>query len=117
MDYCSFYLHAVNRGSFVQVLLQIVDEAKKFKGDIDLGQVQKAVLKTQPPRPGDVGDMCAWVKKWGGLPTGVFLQNIAKMLSSAMPSDRVVSGTFFAPLQIKSFLERNFLHMCLKRWS
>ena len=42
----------------------------------------------------DVPDLVEYVRYWGGLPTGVFVRDLAKM-ANWIPSDRIVSGHFF----------------------
>ena len=79
------------------MLCKIVDECgnqKDNKGMINFNAVKKQVLKSQPPRAGDVPDLVDYVRVWGGLPSGSFVRELTK-LASTMPSDRVVSGSFF----------------------
>jgi hypothetical protein len=78
------------------MLRKIVDECGKnidAKGQIDLHAVKKHVIKSQPPRVGDVPDLVEYCRVWGGLPTGVFVTELSTLCTS-LPSDRIVSGQF-----------------------
>ena len=86
--------------SWQQILLKIVDECSRQRdraGNIDFRAVKAQVLKSQPPRMGDVPDMVDFVKVWGGLPSGYFVKELCDLCTN-IPSDRVVSGTFFKSL-------------------
>ena len=64
--------------SFIRVLKMVVAEAQKYSGAVDWKEVAKAILKTQPSRPGDVLDLCEYVKVWGGLPSGSLVEDMVK---------------------------------------
>ena len=98
----------------------IVAGAKKYEGkNINFDQIAKDILKTQPQRPGDVQDMIAYVKIFGGLPDGSFVSDLSRLLNMYMPSDRVVSGEFFkwlASLKFPvDFMPANFVTAVLFR--
>ena len=83
--------------SWPQILCKILHECgtqKDEHGDIAFRQVQVQVIKSQPPRAQDVPDMTEYVRVWGGLPTGSHIHEL-NLLSSLLPSDRIVSGSFF----------------------
>ena len=85
--------------SWVQNLLKIATEAGKYADkNPDWRAVTKNVIRTLPPRAGDVPDMVAFVQVWGGMPTGVFIKELSALLHQHMPSNRVVSGTFLKQL-------------------
>ena len=53
--------------SWVQNLLKITTEAGKYTNkNPDWRAVSKTVIRTLPPRAGDVPDMAAYVQVWGG---------------------------------------------------
>ena len=88
------------------MLNKIVEETQLHKttdGDINFQAVTRQVIKSQPPRIGDVADMVSYVRFWGGLPSGVFIKDLSQLCLS-MPSDRIVAGSFFkwlADLQVQ----------------
>lgn len=90
-------VHQSSEGeTWVQNLLQIHAECSKYpEGKLKLDQVKKAVLRSQPPRAEDVPIMADYVQRWGGLPSGAFLKELATLLAAFMPSTRVVNGNFF----------------------
>ena len=64
----------------------------------DWKAVAKKVLKSQPPRAMDVPDMVDYIIKWGGMPSGGMIKELSPLLNHYVPSDRVVSGSFFKQL-------------------
>lgn len=75
---------------------KIVDECGKnldATGRIDFNAVKKQVIRSQPPRVADIPDLVEYCRVWGGLPTGVFVDELST-LCAALPSDRIVSGSF-----------------------
>ena len=55
----------------------------------------QSLLKSQPPRGEDIPAMVSFVQVFGGLPSGVFVKNLAHMVRHFMPSGRIVPGAFF----------------------
>ena len=85
--------------SWVQNLLNILDEAKSYNGkNVNWLKVKKTVLQSQPPRMEDIPDMVDFVQKWGGMPSGIFVDDLAECCKQYMPSSRIVSGSFFKTL-------------------
>lgn len=80
-------------------LLNIVTEsavsASANDGNADFRAVTKSILKTQPPRFQDIPDMVAFVKVYGGMPSGVFIKSLSYLVKHFMPDGRIVSGAFF----------------------
>ena len=86
--------------SWHQQLLKIVDECSRHKDaarQIDFNAVKKQVIKSQPPRAADVPNLVDFVRVWGGLPSGSHMRELSE-LCTLIPSDRVVSGSFFKSL-------------------
>ena len=81
--------------SWHQMLLKIVNQANVSWPKVDWKLVKKNVLKSQPARQDDVPDMVDFVAKWGGLPTGMHIKNLAELCSAFVSPDRIVSGNFF----------------------
>ena len=84
--------------SWFQNLLGLVEAAATMEGTVDWRAVTKTVLRSQPPRAIDVPDMCAFVQKWGGMPSGSLVKELGPLLNHYMPSHRVVAGAFFKQL-------------------
>ena len=83
--------------NWCQLLCKIAKECQAQKtsnGDINVKKVQIQVVKSQPPRAQDVPDMVEFVRTWGGLPSAFHINEI-NTLAQTLPSDRVVSGSFF----------------------
>ena len=84
--------------------MQIVSECQKYPANkIDLDKVKKTVLKSQPPRAEDVPFMADYVKRWGGLPQGKFIKELAMLLRQSMPAGRIVNGSFFQQASAMKF--------------
>jgi hypothetical protein len=86
--------------SWMELMLGICDEAtNKYKGrptESEWKQIQKSLLKSQPPRWEDIPDIALFVKIWGGLPSAMFVKMLGNMLKKFnVPSERIVSGSFF----------------------
>jgi hypothetical protein len=81
--------------SWMQNLRKLAEEASAYKGKVDMVACQKNVLKSQPPRAADVPAMGKYLVAWGGLPSGVHVNELCDSLSYFMPTGRIVSGTFF----------------------
>ena len=84
--------------SWLQNLLNIVDEASTFTTNVDWAKVTNTVLQSSPPRMEDIPDMVAYIRKWGGMPSGMFVKELADLCKIYMPTNRVVSGAFFKTL-------------------
>ena len=88
--------------SWLSNLLNIISEtgvsASQHEGNADFKAVTRSLLKTQPPRYEDIPDMVEYVKVYGGLPSGVFIKNLAIVSRHFMPTGRIVSGSFFKML-------------------
>jgi hypothetical protein len=90
----------------VQNVLGLTNEyAAAFKQDNrpEWNKILKTVLKSQPPRMEDVPSMADYLKVWGGLPSGVFVYDVANLLKYFMPSSRIVSGSIFKSLADMKF--------------
>ncbi|CAK0870316.1 unnamed protein product [Prorocentrum cordatum] len=81
--------------TWFQNLLSIIDVALSVGAQPDWKAVAKKVLKSQPPRAMDIPDMVDYIIKWGGMPSGGLIKELAPLLNHYVPSDRVVSGLFF----------------------
>lgn len=85
--------------SWVQNLLSIVDTANNrvshSGGHVNWTKVKKSVILSQPPRMEDIPQMADYIQCWGGMPSGMFIQDLSDMCKQFMPSNRIVSGTFF----------------------
>ena len=69
------------------------------KGSIDWDWVGKAVAKTEPPRVRDIPAHVAFLKLYGGgSKTQHMIERTMSYLELAMPSSRIVTGTFFEKL-------------------
>ncbi|CAK0863772.1 unnamed protein product [Prorocentrum cordatum] len=84
--------------TWFQNLLSIIDAASSMGAQPDWKAVAKKVLKSQPPRAMDIPDMVDYIIKWGGMPSGGLIEELAPLLNHYVPSDRVVSGLFFKQL-------------------
>ncbi|CAK0857291.1 unnamed protein product [Prorocentrum cordatum] len=84
--------------TWFQNLLSIIDVASSMGAQPDWKAVAKKVLKSQPPRAMDIPDMVDYIIKWGGMPSGGLIKELAPLLNHYVPSDRVVSGLFFKQL-------------------
>jgi hypothetical protein len=79
-----------------QMLNKISDEAKQHDvTNVPWQVVKKQVAKSKPPRLGDVIDLVDFVRVYGGLPTCFFVYDMQDFCLQYMPSDRVVTGSFF----------------------
>jgi len=86
----------MGRRNVAPAVEEIVDECGKnldATGQIDFNAVKKQVIRSQPPRVADIPDLVEYCRVWGGLPTGVFVDELST-LCAALPSDRIVSGSF-----------------------
>ena len=102
--------------SWTQNLLQIVEAYKQCianptvsKSKIDAMYLAKVVLKSDPPRADDVPDLVAYCLKWGGLPDGIFVKRLSELIKAHVPSDRLVSGSFFRKLADLKFPPSEFV--------
>ena len=90
--------------AWYQNLLGITNEAKKYGNKkIMWEDVQKVVLQSQPPRMEDIPSMTAFCKKYAGLPTGVFVEDLVELVKAYVPSSRIVAGSFFDHLNALKF--------------
>ncbi|CAK0910872.1 unnamed protein product [Prorocentrum cordatum] len=84
--------------TWFQDLLSIIDVASPMGAQPDWKAVAKKALKSQPPRAMDIPDMVYYIIKWGGMPSGGLIKELAPLLNHCAPPDRVVSGLFFKQL-------------------
>ena len=61
-------------------------------------KISKIVLNSRPPRADDVPDMISYIFKWGGLPSGSFIDTLCEEFKDCVPNDRIVSGNIFKRL-------------------
>ena len=59
-----------------------------------MSEIKTNVIKSQPPRPGDVSDMADFVRKWGGLPSGSFIQELSELSNLFVDPTHIVPGSF-----------------------
>ena len=100
MDMVQSALNATSQAAegekWPQLLLKIVDEAKTVPDTKDKWEaVRKSVLKSNPPRPGDVKGMVDFVRYWGGLPNGAYVKTLKTLTQKFVAEERIVSGQFF----------------------
>ena len=82
--------------SWGQVLLKVVEEGRNAK-DGNWKNVGAAVMKSQPPRPLDVPSMIDYVKLWGGMPSGMhvtYLVRLVSLTSNATLLDKTIFSAF-----------------------
>ena len=85
--------------SWMQNLRKLAQEASVYiNRKVDMDTCQKNVLKTQPPRAADVPAMGRYLVQWGGLPSGVHVNDVCDGLAHFMPTERIVVGSFFDEL-------------------
>ena len=84
--------------TWVQNLLNIIDEASKFSScsTVYWMKIKKKVTQSSPPRVEDIPAMCDFVQKWGGMPTGMFVHDLASLCKQVKTN--IVSGNFFQAL-------------------
>ena len=59
-----------------------------------MSEIKKNVIKSQPPRPGDVSDMADFVRKSGGLPSGSLIQEHSELSNLFVDPTHIVPGSF-----------------------
>ena len=92
--------------TWYQNLLGITDEAKKYGNKkIMWEDVQKVILHEHErmPRMEDIPSMIEFCKKYAGLPTGVFVEDLVELVKAYVPSSRIVAGSFFDWLNVLKF--------------
>ena len=77
------------------MLMKITSHIKTAWPAPDMNNIKKTVIKSQPPRPQDVADMADFVRKWGGLPSGSFIEEISELANLFCPPSHIVPGSFF----------------------
>ena len=76
------------------MLLKITNHIKDAWPSPNMSEIKKNVIKSQPPRPGDVSDMADFVRKWGGLPSGSFIQELSELSNLFVDPTHIVPGSF-----------------------
>ena len=77
------------------MLMKLTNQVQAAWPNPDMKEIKKNVLKSQPPRPQDVSDMADFVRKWGGLPSGLLIKELSELANIFVDPDRIVSGQFF----------------------
>ncbi len=77
------------------MLLKITNHIQDAWPSPNMSEIKKNVIKSQPPRPGDVSDMADFVRKWGGLPSGSFIQELSELSNLFVDPTHIVPGSFF----------------------
>ena len=80
------------------MLMKITNLIKAAWPSPNMTDIKKMVIKSQPPRPEDVPDMADFVRKWGGLPEGSFIEEISELANLFCPPHHLVAGSFFKNL-------------------
>ena len=78
-----------------KVIAEIVQSAAKNKGVIDFTQVEKAVVRSNPPRPQDAPEHIAYIRKWGGGVDGKFVKLTNRYIHLKGYGERTISASCF----------------------
>ena len=89
--------------SYIAILLKIHSRATARGGPIDWDLVQRLVVRSQPPNPGDVESMCRYVALWSGSDRDAFLLRELHEYASSLNVVRTVRGPTFAALAALDF--------------
>jgi len=76
----------------------LADDSNKNKKVIDVAWVMRQVAASQPPRLPDVPAHVRFCQRWGGGRNQHLLRDLMEYLHMAMPSGRIVSGSFLDKL-------------------
>ena len=88
---------AVGEG-WTQMHSKIVAESKasaKKTGKVDYKAVERAVVRSNPPRVEDVSVTVDYIRKWGGGIEGSFVKSTNLFMKMCAPNNRHVSAGFF----------------------
>jgi len=80
------------------MIMKITNEVKAAWPTPNMKEIKRNALKSQPPRPQDVSDMADFVRKWGGLPSGMLIKERSELANIFVDPDRIVSGSFLMDL-------------------
>ena len=80
------------------MLLEITKHIKDTWPSPNMIEIKKHVIKSQPPRPGDVSDVADFVRKWGSLPSGSFITELSELSNLFVDPTHIVPGSFFKTL-------------------
>ena len=86
------------------VLKKLVNNIRASWLNSNTQEIKKDVLRSQPPRPQDIPTMADFVRKWGGLPSGMLISELSELANVFIDPRRVVSGYFFQTLFGLAFL-------------
>ena len=86
------------------MLKKLVSNIRASWPNPNMHEIKKDVLTSQPPRPQDIPAMAYFVRKWGGLPSGMLISELSELANVFIDPRRVVSGYFFQTLFDLAFL-------------
>ena len=79
-----------------KIVQEIQLSHQRNNGRVNYVAVEKAVVRSQPPRVQDVPEHLKYIQKWGGGTDGKFVKSTNKYIALTCASDRCLTASFFA---------------------